>query len=461
MSTTYAVILAAGKGTRMKSDLHKVLHRIGGRTMADHLLTTLHEIGITKTYFIIGHGAESLQQHLDDRVHYCMQKEQLGTAHAVLQAEEPLGQRDGTTLVINGDTPLITSTTIQKMLALHKEAGAFLTLLTTQLSDPTGYGRIEYAADGTVARIVEDKDATPAQKDIREVNVGLYCVDNRTLFATLKRVTNNNKQGEYYFTDLIDLLQHDGKRVVAYRTDDVDETVSINDRIQLSTAEDVLRRRINKYHMQNGVTLQDPQHTYIEADVRIGTDTTILAGTHLRGSTVIGEGCTIGPDAELTDATIGAHVHVTRSVIIQSTVDDHTAVGPFAYIRPESAIGKHVKIGDFVEVKKSTIGDGTKVSHLSYIGDAEVGTDVNVGCGTITVNYDGVNKHKTTIQNNAFIGSNVNLIAPVTVGRDSIVAAGSTITRDVPEGALAIARERQANKEDFAAKMNAKRKSQS
>ncbi len=460
MDSVYAIILAAGKGTRMKSDVHKVLHPIGGRSMAEHLIVTLEEIDIAQTYFIIGHGAESVKEHLGNRLHYCLQEEQLGTGHAVLQAERELAHQEGLTLVINGDTPLITSKTIKQMIVEHKQQNAALSLLTTQLSDPKGYGRIVYAVDGTVATIVEEKDATVEQKGIKEVNVGLYCVDNRKLFAALQRVTNDNKQGEYYFTDIISILKADGEKVTTYRTEDADETVSINDRGALAEAEKVLRRRINKMHMLAGVTIQDPEHTYIELDVRIGTDTVILPGTHLKGNTVIGTGATVGPDADLTNATIGNDVKVTRSVIVNSSVDDHSTVGPFAYIRPDSVIGKKVKIGDFVEVKKSTIADGAKVSHLSYIGDAEIGRDVNVGCGAITVNYDGVQKYKTIVQDGAFIGCNVNLIAPVEVGRDAFVAAGSTINQDVPDEALAIARERQINKEGLAKKFKTKRQSQ-
>lgn len=460
MSSIYAVLLAAGKGTRMKSDLHKVLHPIGGRAMAEHLVVSLQEVGINETYFVIGHGADSVREHFGHRVQYCLQEEQLGTGHAVLMAEKQLADKEGITLVINGDTPLITSKTIRAMIDAHQTTGACLTLLTTQLAEPFGYGRIVYAEDGTVDHIVEEKDATLEQKAIREVNVGLYCIDNRKLFGALKRITNNNQQGEYYLTDIIDILKSDGERVMSYQTLDADETVSINDRVALAQAEEVLRNRINKQHMLNGVTIQDPRTTYIDIDVQIGPDTVLLSGSQLHGKTVIGKGCTIGPDADLTEVKIGDHVKVVRSVIQNSSVDDHSTIGPFAYIRPESVIGKKVKIGDFVEIKKSTIADGAKVSHLSYIGDAEVGRDVNVGCGAITVNYDGVNKYKTIIKDEAFIGCNANLIAPVEVGREAFVAAGSTINRDVPDGAFAIARERQTNKEEFAIKLKAKLKSQ-
>lgn len=460
MGSIFAVVLAAGKGTRMKSDLHKVLHPIGGRAMAEHLVIALQEARITDTYLVIGHGADAVKQYFGDQVQYCLQEEQLGTGHAVLQTETFLRDREGITLIINGDTPLITSETIENLIAAYQASGATLTMLTALMEQPFGYGRVLYAEDGSVARIVEEKDATPEQKAIREVNVGLFCVDNRKLFAGLKRITNQNQQGEYYLTDLIDILKSDGELITAYRTEDAAETVSINDRVALAEAEEVLRNRINKQHMRNGVTLQDPKNTYIEIDVQIAPDTVILAGSQLKGKTMIGKGCTIGPDVDLIDVKIGEYVKVTRSVIQNSLIDDHSTIGPFAYIRPESVIGKKVKIGDFVEVKKSVIADGTKVSHLSYIGDAEIGRDVNVGCGTITVNYDGVNKYKTIVKDEAFIGCNVNLVAPVEVGREAFIAAGSTINRDVPDGAFAIARERQENKEGFVSKLKAKRKSQ-
>lgn len=460
MNSVYAVVLAAGKGTRMKSEIHKVLHTIGGKTMAEHLIDTLQDAGIRDIYFVIGHGAEEVQKVIGNRVQYCLQKEQLGTGHAVMQAEPILGDKRGLTLVINGDTPLITSKTIERLIALHKESGTTATLLTTRLSNPYGYGRIKYDADGSVLKIVEEKDATPEEKKIEEINVGLYCFDNQKLFSGLKRIKNNNVQGEYYFTDIFDILKNDGEKVSAYLTEDADETVSINDRVALAQAEEVLRKRVNEFHMRNGVTLQDPRNTYIDATVTIGSDTVILAGSHIRGRTTIGRGCTIGPDADITDSQVGDQVSIVRSVVINSSIDANSAIGPFAYLRPDSRIGKKVKIGDFVEVKNSIIGDGAKVSHLSYIGDAEIGRDVNMGCGSITVNYDGGQKHKTIVQDGAFIGCNVNLIAPIEVGRDAYVAAGSTINRNVPAGALAIARERQTNKDGYAIKFKAKSNSQ-
>lgn len=457
MTSIYAIVLAAGKGTRMKSDLHKVLHPIGGKAMALHLVTTLEEVGVAQTYFIVGHGAESVMDTIGTRVKYCLQQEQLGTGHAVLQAEAELKGKEGITLLINGDTPLITSTTLKNMIALHQQEKAALTLLTTKMENPYGYGRVVYGANQSVQCIVEEKDATEEQKRIQQVNVGVFCVDNQKLFSALHRITNHNSQGEYYLTDIIPILLGDGERICAYETKDTEETVSINDRLALSQAEAILRKRINERHMLNGVTLQDPLHTYIDADVVIEPDVTILAGTQLRGKTIVGKGSIIGPDAEIVDCHIGKKVRITRSVVLESTVDDEATIGPFAYIRPQSVIGKKVKIGDFVEVKKSKLGDGTKVSHLSYIGDAEVGRNVNVGCGAITVNYDGFEKHTTIIEDDAFIGCNVNLIAPVQIGQEAFIAAGSTINRDVPAGALAIARERQTNKEQFALRRKAKR----
>jgi bifunctional UDP-N-acetylglucosamine pyrophosphorylase/glucosamine-1-phosphate N-acetyltransferase len=459
MTSVYAVILAAGKGTRMKSDLHKVLHPIGGKAMLEHLLDTLLDVGIDETYLVIGHGAETVQSKIGERVKYCFQAEQLGTGHAVMQAEPVLKEKDGITLVINGDTPLITKETMTKLIARHQQSGAAATLLTTNLEDPSGYGRIKYDTHGNVLAIVEEKDASPEEKQIKEINVGFYAFDNRKLFSKLHRISNNNAQGEYYFTEIFDILRKDGEQVVTYLTEDAEETVSINDRIALAKAEEVLRRRINEMHMRNGVTLQDPERTYIEPGVEIGPDTVILAGCQIRGKTTIGKGCVIGPDTDLSDARIGDRVRIIRSVIVESDIDNDVTIGPFAHLRPGSKVGKEAKIGDFVEIKNSVIGDGSKVPHLSYIGDAEIGKGVNMGCGSIIVNYDGVKKHKTIVEDGAFVGCNSNLIAPVRVGKDAYVAAGSTIHLDVPAGAFAIARERQTNKEDYAKKIKEKRNS--
>ncbi|CCQ98197.1 bifunctional glucosamine-1-phosphate N-acetyltransferase/UDP-N-acetylglucosamine pyrophosphorylase [[Clostridium] ultunense Esp] len=454
----YAIVLAAGKGTRMKSSLHKVLHPIGGKPMVEHIFSTLEQVGVNQIYLVVGHDADAVVERVGGRAIPVLQGEQLGTAHAVLQTESFLREKEGITLVINGDTPLVTAETMKGLLSRHQETGAAATLLTTKLDRPTGYGRILYDEMGNVAKIVEEKEATPAEKMIQEVNVGLYTFHTKFLFDAVKKIGNKNQQGEYYLTDIFPILQEMGQKISAYRTENQQETISINDRIALSEAERILRKRINETHMKEGVTLQDPERTYIDADVRIGRDTVILAGTHLRGNTRIGEGCIIGPDVEITDSIIGDEVTISHSVLIESRVEEKTTIGPFAYLRPNSKIGKKVKIGDFVEIKNSSVGDGAKVPHLTYVGDAEIGARVNMSCGSITVNYDGVHKHKTVVEEDAFIGCNVNLVAPVTVGKGAFIAAGSTITDPVPPGALAVARQRQVNKENYVAKLMAKKK---
>jgi len=453
---TMAVVLAAGQGTRMKSSIHKVLHKVCGKPMVEHVLDMLQEVGTERNVVVVGHGAEAVQSFLGDRAEYVVQEQQLGTGHAVLQARELLADQDGVTIVVYGDTPLIRSDTVKKLLRTHMEEGAAATLLTARMPNPYGLGRIVRGPEGQFERIVEQKDCTPEENRIDEINAGTYCFDNRKLFLALQQVTNNNAQNEYYLTDVISILKRQGDKVIGFMTDDSDEALGVNDRAQLAEAERCMRRRINEFHMRNGVTILDPEQTYIEAGVKIGRDTVILPGCLIRAGTVIGEDCVIGPYADITASGIGNKVTVRQSVLMEASVGNHANIGPFAYIRPGSNIGEHVKVGDFVEIKNATLGEGTKVSHLSYVGDALVGSNVNIGCGAITVNYDGHSKHRTEIGDDAFIGSNVNLIAPVVVGKGAYVVAGSTITHDVPENDLAIARERQVNKPGYAQKLRAR-----
>ncbi|MCF6094702.1 bifunctional UDP-N-acetylglucosamine diphosphorylase/glucosamine-1-phosphate N-acetyltransferase GlmU [Microaerobacter geothermalis] len=448
MGKQFGLILAAGQGTRMKSKQYKVLHKICGKPMVEYVVDRLKQLQMDEIVVIVGFGAEAVKKQLGERAKYVIQEEQLGTAHAVLQAKERLANEEGTTLVVCGDTPLITSDTLEKMRQFHEYHGLAATILTTYINDPTGYGRIIRQND-QVERIVEEKDASDDEKKIREINTGIYCFNNKLLFEALSKVNNENAQGEYYLTDVIEILRNDHHPIGAYVTEDPEEMIGINDRVALSKAEDILRKRICREHMKNGVTIINPDHTYIEPDVLIGRDTIIYPGTFLKGSTVIGENCIIGPNADIKDGRIGNEVHFHYSVMLESEVGDKAKVGPFTYIRPGSSIGSLTKVGDFVEIKNSTLGTGSKVSHLSYIGDADVGENVNVGCGAITVNYDGVNKHRTHIKDGAFIGCNTNLVAPVTIGEDAYVAAGSTITEDVPDKALGIARERQTNKLNY------------
>ncbi|AUS07534.1 bifunctional UDP-N-acetylglucosamine diphosphorylase/glucosamine-1-phosphate N-acetyltransferase GlmU [Laceyella sacchari] len=456
MQHIYAVILAAGKGTRMKSKKHKVLHSICGKPMIDHILAELSQLDAKKTIMVVGHLKESLEAHLGEQVQFVEQKEQLGTAHAVMQTESLLKGKEGITLVLNGDHPLFTAKTLSQLIETHRASGAAASILTAKLDDPTGYGRIVRREDGQVDRIVEHKDATEEERLINEINTGTYCFDNQQLFSTLSLVNNNNAQGEYYLPDVISILREQGHTIGAQVIGDADEAMGVNDRIQLAQAAKFMQARILREHMKNGVTIIDPDNTYIESDVVIGADTVIEPGTFLRGRTVIGEGCHIGPNADLTDVIVEDGVRIRYTVMDASHVAGEATVGPYVYARPGTELGEQTKVGCFVDLKKVKLGRGSKVSHLAYVGDAEVGEGVNVGCGVVTVNYDGVRKHKTVIEDGAFIGCNVNLVAPVRVEKGAYVAAGSTITQDVPEEALAIARERQTNKENYATRLKNK-----
>jgi len=446
----YAVVLAAGQGKRMNSKLFKVLHPVCGKPMVGHVIDTLEEINVNRTVVIVGHGVETVKGYLGTKVEYALQEQQLGTGHAVLQAKQALCNEEGLTIVIYGDTPLVKAQTLNKMIEQHRASGAVITMLTAKLDNPFGYGRIIRNSEGHVAKIVEQKDCSQAEAHVNEINAGTYVFDNQKLFAALDLVGNNNSQGEYYLTDVIDILKGEGHIVEAYCTDDPNESLGVNDRLQLAEAERCMQARINRVHMTNGVTMIDPGQTYIEKGVQIGSDSVLFPGTILRGNTVIGEGCEIGPNTEIYNSEVGDEVIVKNAVVQAAVIDNGASIGPFAYVRPGSRIGKSVKIGDFVEIKNATIGDGSKVSHLSYIGDAKIGSGVNFGCGAITVNYDGFNKSLTEVGDDVFIGSNVNLIAPVSIGKGAYVVAGSTITHNVKEGDLAIARERQTNKEGYA-----------
>ncbi|WP_188456148.1 bifunctional UDP-N-acetylglucosamine diphosphorylase/glucosamine-1-phosphate N-acetyltransferase GlmU [Virgibacillus oceani] len=453
MAKRYAVILAAGQGTRMKSKLYKVLHPVMGRPMVQHVIDQVKEVQLEEVVTIVGFGADKVIEKIGDTSQFVVQEEQLGTGHAVQQAEEILKDKDGTTIVVCGDTPLIRAETYQALFDHHENEGSMATILTTEVPDPTGYGRVIRNKSGEVERIVEHKDANQNELRVNEINTGTYCFDNKALFNALKDVSNDNAQGEYYLPDVIEILRNKHEKVSAFLTPDVEETLGVNDRVALAQAEKTLKRRINEKHMRNGVTIIDPDNTYIGPSVTIEQDVVIHPGSIISGSTIIKTNAEVGPHTEITDCLIGEETVIKQSVANDSQIGDRVKIGPFAHIRPEASIGNEAKIGNFVEVKKSTLGDKSKVSHLSYIGDAKVGSNVNIGCGTITVNYDGKNKFLTTIEDDAFIGCNSNLIAPVTVGKGSYVAAGSTITKNVPEDALSVARARQSNKEGYASKI--------
>ncbi|MFB5663752.1 bifunctional UDP-N-acetylglucosamine diphosphorylase/glucosamine-1-phosphate N-acetyltransferase GlmU [Alteribacillus sp. HJP-4] len=450
MKNRYAVVLAAGQGTRMKSDLYKVLHPVGGKPMVEHVFDQVTKAGLSEVVAVIGHGADAVKDHLGERVSYVLQEDQLGTGHAVLQAKDLLADKDGVTVVLCGDTPLIRAETMEALMDHHEKTNAKATVLTATANDPSGYGRIiRDENNGNLTNIVEHKDATDKQRSISEINTGTYCFDNRTLFNALQRVGNDNVQGEYYLPDVIGILKQQGETLSAWHTPDFAETIGVNDRVALAKAEKAFKERVNEYWMRQGVSIIDPDNTYISADSEIGRDTVLYPGTMLQGRVKIGERCMIGQNSDISNSEIGNETEVHQSVITDSQVGNSVKIGPFAHIRPSSTIEDDVKIGNFVEIKKAAFGKGSKASHLSYIGDAEVGDNVNLGCGSITVNYDGKQKYLTKIEDNAFVGCNANLIAPVTVGEGAYVAAGSTITDDVPGKSLSIARARQTNKENY------------
>lgn len=453
MNARYTIILAAGKGTRTKSKLYKVLHPVCGKPMVEHIINRVEETHPSEIVTIVGHGADKVKAQLGDRSQYALQAEQLGTGHAVMQAAEFLKGKKGTTLVISGDTPLLTTETLDELFEYHQGKGASATILTAHAENPIGYGRIIRDRVGIVDRIVEQKDATTEEAQIKEINTGTYCFDNELLFSALENLTTDNAQGEYYLTDIIEILKADGKNVAAYQTHDFDESLGVNDRVALAEANRIMRARINHQHMVNGVTFVDPASTYIDAGVTIGAETVIESGVYLKGTTSIGENCVITTQSQIVDSIIEDNVVIKTSVVESSIVRSGADVGPYAHLRPKAEISAHAHVGNFVEVKNAIVGEGTKVGHLTYVGDATLGKDINVGCGVVFVNYDGKNKHQTVIGDHSFIGSATNIIAPVQVGANSSIAAGSTITEDIPEDALAIARARQVNKTGYAKKL--------
>lgn len=439
------LILAAGKGTRMKSKMPKVLHKVCGKPMLQYVIEAAKKTGSTREVVVIGSGAELVRKTFSGVVEFVLQKEQLGTGHAVLSAKENFANSKGTLLILCGDTPLLTSELLKNFTEAHESSGCAATVLTAEMPDATGYGRVLHEDDGSFKKIVEHKDATEDQKKIREVNAGVYCFDVQKLFAALEKVGNDNAQGEYYLPDVLPILKAEGNKVGVFKAEYCIETIGINTRAQLAAADKAIRMRKQKSLMEAGITIIDPNTTFIEDNVVIGQDTIIRPNTYIEGNTVIGEDCEIGPNVRLSDMKVGNRVKVQFSYCHESEILDGVTLGPYVHIRPGTTIGQNVKIGNFVEIKNSNIGEGTKLPHLQYIGDSDVGSNVNVGCGTVTCNYDGKKKYRTKIGDNAFIGCNTNLVAPVAVESGAYIAAGSTITKDVPKENLAIARSRQVN----------------
>lgn len=444
-----AIVLAAGLGTRMKSKQHKVLHKVCGKPMITHILDELEQLELDQVIVVVGQQREAVEVMIRGRADIAYQAEQLGTGHAV-QAAAPLLRHDiETTVVLYGDAPLIRAATVRQLLGELESPGVSASVLTAEVVDARGLGRVVLDDTGRVERIIEEKDATTQEKQIHLINTGVYAFNTGDLIRSLTKLRPDNTQNEYYLTDTLALLRAEHKHVVSLLVQDNDEIASVNDLVQLASVERIMRKKINERWMRAGVTIVDPDNTYIGSDVRIGQDTVLLPGTILEGNTTIGEDCLIGPNTHLDGVRIRHGVRVAQSVVLDSDIADGAAVGPFAYIRPQSFIGARVKIGDFVELKNSRIGEDTKISHLAYVGDADVGKRVNIGCGAITVNYDGRNKHRTVIGDDSFIGSNVNLVAPIEIGDGAYLCAGSTITDEVPTDGFAIARNRQVTKSDY------------
>lgn len=449
MPKRYAVILAAGKGTRMKSKQYKVLHEVAHRPMLARVIQAVKDAAIDEIYTVISPEADAVRSLAEKETHVVVQDEQLGTGHAVRQVEDQLKDKPGTTIVLYGDGPMITADTLNQLLSYHEEAGTKATVMTGITANPTGYGRIIRNAEGHLERIVEEKDATADEKVIDEVNTGIYAFDNPSLFNALTKVTADNQQGEYYLPDVVGILKAAGEPSAAYVMDDFTEAMGVNTQQDLARANQLIYRRNAERLMAEGVTILDPAHVWIDDDVTVGAQTTIEPDVHLIGRTTIGEDCHITSGSRLEDVTLADHVTIKSSMLESSTVGAFSDVGPMAHLRPNAEIHEHVHIGNFVEVKNSVINDYTKVGHLTYIGDADLGKGINVSCGVIFSNYDGNQKHRSQVGDHSFIGANVTLISPVTIADHSFLAAGSTITDDVAARDMAIARARQVNKEGY------------
>ncbi len=446
MENYTAVVLAAGEGTRMKSKKPKVLHEAAGIPMIGWPIAALREAGAKKIIMVAGPDMQSARDAAGEGVLFAEQAQRRGTGHAARQAA-PFLTDGGYTVILPGDMPLLTADTVRKVCSAAEAGGYACVLLTAEYGDPTGYGRIIRDAQGNVLRIVEEANATAEEKKIREANAFVYCVRTSLLLESLQKIKPKPPKDEYYLTDIVEILNKAGEKVGAVMTD-AEECLGVNDRVQLAHVSALLRRRIATGHMENGVTLIDPENTYIDAKTKIGRDTVIYPGVILEDSE-IGEDAVLYQGSRIHKSKIGDGCTVQNSVVLESDVGAGTTVGPYAYLRPGTQIGEGCRIGDFVEVKNSKIGAGTKVPHLSYVGDADLGEKINIGCGTVFVNYDGKRKFRSTVRGGAFIGCNTNLISPVEVGEGAYIAAGSTITKDVPPHSLAIARSRQIVRTDW------------
>ena len=433
-----AVLLAAGHGTRMKSNLPKVLHPLAGKPMLWHTLQAVKQAITEKPVVIIGHGADRVCEFVGDEALCVLQEPQLGTGHAAMQAEPVLKGKSDYVIVTYADMPLLRGEIFQKLVEMQEQNSGPISMLTVIAEDPRGFGRIVRKADGTVAAIVEEYVATQEQKAIKELNVGAYCFSAGWLWEALGRIQKNPQKGEYYLTDVIELAVRDGLPVQALVHDNLIETIGINTRVHLAEAEAAMRQRINRNLMLAGVTMLDPASTYIEASVTIGKDTIVMPNTYIQGATAIGEGCEIGPNAHIRNSQIGNRCKVFMSVMESARLEDDVDIGPFARLRKGAHLMEHVHMGNFGEVKDSTLGPGAKMGHFSYIGNATIGANTNIGAGTITCNYDGVKKHPTEIGENVFIGSDTMLVAPLNIGARSRTGAGAVVTKDVPEDTLVV-----------------------
>ncbi|MFA6619913.1 MAG: bifunctional UDP-N-acetylglucosamine diphosphorylase/glucosamine-1-phosphate N-acetyltransferase GlmU [Bacilli bacterium] len=454
----YAIILAAGKGTRMKSrreDISKVSFPILGRPLVKYVIEALKPLGLAEMIAVIGFGGATSEAIVKEDAKVVWQKEQKGSGHAVMMAAPLLEGEEGETIVCCGDTPLLTTETLKALFESHENEHNSLTIMTSILEDPTGYGRI-VKKNGLVQRIVEQKDASEEERKITEVNAGVYVFDNRELFEALHHITTNNAAGEYYLTDVIGLFVKKGLKVGSYAVKDVEETLGVNDRYQLSVAAKIIQHRLNKALMISGVSIEDPDSTYVAPGVKVGQDTIIRPGTFLMGSTTIGEGNIIGPNCFFENVSVGDNNEIIYSHLVDTIVGDATTLGPYLRTRKGVKIRNKAHIGNFNELKNVDFGEGSKAAHLSYLGDATIGSGVNIGCGTIIANYDGVNKFHSDIGNNAFVGSGSTIISPVKVGDGAFIAAGSTINKDIAPGDMAIARARQENKPGYAKVLHAK-----